>query len=256
MKRTSLAALSLLVAFTFPIAGPAQAQTTPSRSVAPATPNPAQSGAPATASTAPLPPPVVQPPPPAASAPVQLVAPTVTAVPGQPYVIVDPATGQRVPVITYGPVVRQRPAELPYIEGSPVPRGYTLQEYHPRGLIIGGAVTLGVLYLISFSVASSNNFDNANGWLAVPVIGPFGWLAARKTPACDSSVSPYTCSSSDESSNRTMVALDGMGQVAGAAMLIAGLAITKKRLILVDQDVVVAPYASSTGSGLRVMGRF
>jgi hypothetical protein len=132
-----------------------------------------------------------------------------------------------------------------------------LEEYHPRGLIIGGAVTLGVLYAISFSVASGNNFDSANGWLAVPVIGPFGWLAARKTPTCSNAYDySYSCNS-DESGNRTMVALDGMGQAAGAAMLIAGLAITRKHLLLADpQEVIVAPYSSSTGAGLRVLGRF
>ncbi len=178
-----------------------------------------------------------------------------TAMPGQSYAIIDPATGQRVPVITYGTLFRQRPAVLPYVEGSPVPRGYILEEYHPRGLVIGGAVTLGVLYAISLSVASSNNFDTANGWLAVPVIGPFGWLAARKTPTCGTDPYTYTCS--DESSNRAMVALDGMGQAAGAAMFIAGMAITRKRLLLVDQqEVIVAPYASSSGSGLRIFGRF
>jgi len=182
---------------------------------------------------------------------------TVTAMPGQPYVIVDPATGQQVPVFTYGPVLRQRPAVLPYVQGSPAPRGYVLEEYHPRGLIIGGAVTLGVLYSISLSVAASNDFNRANGWLAVPVVGPFGWLATRKTPICGSGQYTYTCNEGDESSNRTMVALDGMGQVAGAAMLIAGLAITRKHWLLTEQqDIVVAPYTSSSGSGLNILGRF
>ena len=53
-----------------------------------------------------------------------------------------------------------------------------------------------------------------------------------------------------------MVMLDGLGQVAGAALLTAGLAITRKHLVLTEQDVIVAPYASSTGSGLNLIGRF
>jgi hypothetical protein len=179
--------------------------------------------------------------------------------PGQPYLVLDPATGQAMPMITYGPMFRPRPAELPYTEGAPIPRGYALQEYHPRGLIIGGAVTLGVLYLVSFTVASSNNFNTANGWLAVPVIGPFGWLATRKAPTnlCGSGTYTYDCNYNDDSGNRTAVALDGLGQIAGAAMLVAGLAITRKHLVLIDQtEVMVAPYSSSTGSGLRIFGRF
>lgn len=252
MKKTCFAAATLLSVVGLLTAKGAPAQPQPARNAAQVPPNPAQP-VPAATPLATAQPPAMQP----APVPVnpQAPPPTVTAMPGQPYVIVDPATGQRVPVISYGPVVRQRQAELPYVEGSPVPRGYVLEEYHPRGLIIGGAVTLGVLYMTSFSVAAGNNFDNANGWLAVPVIGPFGWLAARKTPTCG--VAPYTYTCGDESSNRTMVALDGMGQAAGAAMLIAGLAVTRKHLLLVDpQDVIVAPYASSSGSGLNIIGRF
>ena len=154
---------------------------------------------------------------------------------------------------------RTAPSELPYVEGGPVPRGYAVDEYHPRGLIIGGAVTLGTLYAISLSVAAGGNFDSSNGWLAVPVVGPFGWLAARKAPACTNSTyyNDNSCES-DESGKRTAVVLDGMGQVAGAALLIAGLAITRKHMVLVNpqEAIVVAPYASSTGSGLRLIGRF
>ncbi len=252
MKKTCSVASTLLSVVGLLASQGALGQTQPTRNATQVPTNPAPP-VPAATPPAPAQPPAMQP----APIPVnpQAPPPTVTAMPGQPYMIIDPATGQQVPVVTYGPVVRQRPAVLPYVEGSPVPRGYMLEEYHPRGLIIGGAVTLAVLYSISFSVAASNNFDNANGWLAVPVIGPFGWLAARKTPTCGTAPYTYTCD--DESSNRTMVALDGMAQAAGAAMLIAGLAITRKHLLLVDpQDVIVAPYASPSGSGLNIIGRF
>jgi len=51
--------------------------------------------------------------------------------------------------------------------------------------------------------------------------------------------------------------IDGLGQVAGSAMLVAGLAITRKQLLRADQqEVIVAPYTSSTGSGLRIFGQF
>jgi hypothetical protein len=188
---------------------------------------------------------------PVAPAPMQ---PTATAVP-QRYVLIDPSTGAQMPMVTYAPVVRQRPQTLPYMEGAPVPRGYMLEEYHPRGLIISGAVTLGVLYAISLSVASNNDFSGADGWLAVPVVGPFGWLATKKKRSCVTTDYSSYCDTSD-SGDRTAVMFDGLGQVAGAALFTAGLAITRKRLVLVDQDVVVAPYATSTGSGLQLMGRF
>ena len=211
-----------------------------------ATAAPAQPPAPPPSYTAPSAPPV-------AAAP-QPMPPTATAMPGQQYVYIDPATGNQLPMVTYAPVVRERPATLRYVEGAPIPQGYAIDEYHPRGLIIAGAVTLGSLYLISLSVAPTDDYKNGNGWLAVPVIGPFGWLATRKEQMCGYGSYTYTCS--DESSNRTLAMLDGLGQVAGATMLIAGLAITRKQLVLMDNNVVVAPYATSTGSGLRLMGRF
>ena len=223
MKISSFVALCLVPVIGLLVNENAQAQSVPARNPAPGPANYPQTGqAPAPPPAAMAPPPATQPaaPPPGPGTVIPQAAPqTVTAMPGQPYVIVDPATGQQVPVFTYGPVLRQRPAVLPYVQGSPAPRGYVLEEYHPRGLIIGGAVTLGVLYSISLSVAASNDFNRANGWLAVPVVGPFGWLATRKTPICGSGQYTYTCNEGDESSNRTMVALDGMGQVAGAAML-------------------------------------
>lgn len=173
-----------------------------------------------------------------------------------PYVIVEPNSGQAL-MPAYGPIARAVPSELPYVEGGPVPRGYALEEYHSRGLIISGAVTLGTLYALSLSAAAGGNFNRANGWLAVPIVGPFGWLAARKAPVCQYYDVTDTCRS-DEDSKRAIVTVDGLGQVAGAALLIAGLSITRKHLVLVNpQDaVIVAPYASSTGSGLRVIGRF
>lgn len=175
---------------------------------------------------------------------------------GQPYPVYDPNSGQIVLVSPLVQAQRLPPRELPYSENRPVPPGYALDEYHIRGLIIGGAVTLGTLWAISFSVASSNDFSGANGWLAVPVIGPFGWLATRKAPQCNTAT--YYSSCNDESSNRTLVAFDGIGQIAGAGMLIAGLAVTRKRLVLIDPQaaIAVAPYATSRGSGLQLVGQF
>ena len=224
MNSTRLLALNGALAVALLVTKGAQAQTVPPRNPAPGQANSAQVGPGATAtmpSDAPGQPANAQAPTPG-PAPAMGAAPppppprTMTAMPGQPYLVIDPATGQAMPMLTYGPMFRQRPAELPYTEGAPVPRGYMLQEYHPRGLIIGGAVTLGVLYAISLSVASSNDFNTANGWLAVPVIGPFGWLATRKTPSynCGTSSYPVTCDNADDSGNRTAVVLDGMGQVA------------------------------------------
>jgi hypothetical protein len=158
------------------------------------------------------------------------------------------------------PVIQQRlaPRELPYAENRPVPRGYAVEEYHPRGLIISGAITLGILWAFSFTAASTDNFSGESGWLAVPVLGPFGWLAARKDHKCNSDYPYNDVCHSDESGKRMLVTLDGLGQLAGAALLVSGLAITRKHLVLVDPQAAVAfaPYVSTHGSGLQLAGRF
>lgn len=176
---------------------------------------------------------------------------------GQPAAYYDPATGN-VLLVPQGQLMRVPPQELPYVEGQRIPPGFAINEYHPRGLIIGGSVTLGVLWLLSISVASSNDYSGADGWLALPVIGPFAWLATKKKHSCDSSTSYCFDNDVDDSSSRTLVTFDGLGQVAGAAMLIAGLAITRKNLVLVNPaaTISVAPFATSKASGLALVGQF
>ena len=150
------------------------------------------------------------------------------------------------------PRLQQRPATLPYVEGAPIPQGYTLQESNLPGLVIGGVIPLGILYLISFSVASTNDFKGPAGWLAVPVVGPFGWLAASHKSAS----SCYGCDEAVDAFERTLVTLDGIFQVTSAAMFVAGLAITRKRLVLTDPQVYVVPYTSSNAHGLSLIGQF
>jgi len=87
-----------------------------------------------------------------------------------------------------------------------------------------------------------------------PVVGPFGWLAANKARSnCNGDV----CSSSDNSAVRALVMMDGIFQTAGAAMFVAGLAITRKYWVLTDpQQFYVVPYTSSTSHGLMLGGHF
>ncbi len=167
------------------------------------------------------------------------------------YVVIDPATGR--PMAAPSPRT-QRPETLPYHEGAPIPTGYTLEESHYNGLIIGGIIPFGVLYAISLSVASGNDFKGPAGWLAVPVVGPFGWLAAHKSQTCYSDV---CYSDSADATERSFVMMDGVFQLTGAALFVTGLAITRKQLVLTDpQEIYVVPYASSTAHGLSVLGRF
>ena len=68
---------------------------------------------------------------------------------------------------------------MDYEEGQPVPPGYHVSSHPRRGLIVGGAVTFGVLYGLSVLIADSESNDdgvyrdNSYKWLYVPCIGPF-----------------------------------------------------------------------------------
>lgn len=108
-----------------------------------------------------------------------------------------------------------------------MPAGYHIEERPRRGLIIGGALTLGVPWMLGITIASTDDFSNKSGWLAVPTLGPWITIATRETDKiCDYYGSNTSCH--DDNSIRTLLILDGLTQAAGTVMLIAGLSSTKK----------------------------
>jgi hypothetical protein len=114
-------------------------------------------------------------------------------------------------------------------------------------------IPLSILYVISFGVASGQQFKGRDGWLAAPVIGPFGWLATQRKTTC----SYDYCYTEDDSAERAFVMMDGIFQAATAAMFVTGLTLTRKQWVLTDPDqIYVVPYASSTTQGLSLFGRF
>ena len=137
-----------------------------------------------------------------------------------------------------------------YEEGEPIPHGYHADTRVRTGLVVGGAVTFGVMYLFSVLAGSVMN-DVANrpygsssargDFLFVPVVGPF--LQLTKT---------------DSSSGYTILVIDGAAQAAGAAMLIAG--ITSPRTVLVRNDLAevrVTPMkVGERGNGIGLVGTF
>ncbi|HEU4538098.1 MAG TPA: hypothetical protein VFS00_28450 [Polyangiaceae bacterium] len=129
-----------------------------------------------------------------------------------------------------------------YRQGAPVPLGYHADTRVRRGLIIGGAVPLGVLYTLTMLTAAGMSEAGAGGEvLYVPVLGPFLQMA----------------STSSQTGNSVLL-LDGLGQAAGAAMLIAGLAWPKTILVRNDLGHVrVTPMpVGSSGGGLSLVGTF
>lgn len=136
-----------------------------------------------------------------------------------------------------------------YEEGEPIPPGYHAETRVRSGLVVGGAVTFGVMYLLSVLVgaaisdtnrAFNNNKENGD-FLYVPVAGPF--LQMTKT---------------ESSSGNVTLAIDGIAQAAGATMLIVG--ITSPKTVLVRNDLgevrVMPMRMGDKGGGLGLVGTF
>ena len=132
-----------------------------------------------------------------------------------------------------------------YDEDRPIPAGYTRVERKRKGLIIGGSVTLGATFLVTaffgLIAGAVNEAEGSNTDVApmfVPVIGPFLEFGETRNSAA-----------------RFGLTMLGLGQVAGATMLIIGL--TNPRTILVRNDqLTLAPLVGDHASGLAIRGRF
>jgi hypothetical protein len=147
------------------------------------------------------------------------------------------------------------PARIPYEEGQPAPPGYRLKSEPRTGLVIGGAVTLGTVWISTILAASivdavrnadrekDEPRDNGAAPLFIPVFGPF--IAISTLDA--------------EGPGTTLLVMDGLAQGAGAAMLIAGL--TAERKVWVRQvgnvELRLAPVALDKRSlSMGLSGRF
>ncbi len=195
---------------------------------------------------APVPPvPPASPQPPASAPPAS--APSASAPPP-----VSPAPGAWVPAPNSGSYVLvppgyQAPFELPYRPGVPVPAGYRLVEEPIRGLLISGWLVTGIGYGMGVMGAAVADFANESSWMLVPVIGPWLTLGAREYYSCkhEDSDGDGRDDADPECTQDALVilglALNGMMQGAGAALLFMGYSIKKKKLIREDMHVGIAP---------------
>jgi hypothetical protein len=111
-------------------------------------------------------------------------------------------------------------------EGDPIPDGYREVQRARSGAIVGGCVTLGVMWLISALVAAgaqdanslAGNHTNPDAALYVPVVGPFIQMG----------------NTSSALGNMTLL-IDGLAQTGGFALLVYG--ITTPRNVLVRADL-------------------
>ncbi|KYF68855.1 hypothetical protein BE15_28300 [Sorangium cellulosum] len=133
-----------------------------------------------------------------------------------------------------------------YEEGQAIPEGYRVEPRARRGLIIGGAVTFGVTYVLSAMVGLVAEADErAQGGsgasympLYIPLAGPFITIGTAEA----------------KGGGVFILMIDGLAQVAGAAMFIGGIAAPEKKLVRNDVSLSVKPIVSADTLGLGVSG--
>ena len=123
--------------------------------------------------------------------------------------------------------VSGRPLVLPYTVGGMPPAGYHLEESPRKGLIVAGALTFGIPYLISMTIGGASR-NEADRWLLLPVVGPIGSLTYG-TRGCDEDVDAARCVG-----NILIVvglAFDLAAQTAGAILFTMGFVFPKKQWV-------------------------
>jgi hypothetical protein len=135
-------------------------------------------------------------------------------------------------------------------DGEPIPPGYHPTQRTRTGAIIGGAVTLGSLYLLNAFVAAvwtdaakATHESNPVTGLFVPVLGPFITIPQSSSATAD-----------------FFLILDGIGQTTGAILLVWGL--TSPQTVLM-RDGYAKPWIlprpmvfGKSGAGVGLTGTF
>jgi hypothetical protein len=143
-------------------------------------------------------------------------------------------------------------------EGEPIPPGYHESTRIRKGLVIGGAVTFGAMYLFtalaaSVVIAADDTACNGcggsgAGTLLVPAVGPFIYMAHSGNSAL----------------GNFWLAFDGVVQVGGIAMFAIGIAAPKTVLVRNDLGsnsnngfhLAIAPLVTPSHQGAGLIGTF
>ena len=155
--------------------------------------------------------PAAQPIPPPPAPP---TAAPVNATPGQ----TSPLGAPGYPPPGYPQAMFFGPSRLPYNENDPVPPGYEIQTRTRMGMAKAGIAIFAPSYALS-ALFGATYLGNESGQareyvpMLIPVIGPF-----------------VTMGTSDSSGGNLFLLLDGVGQLTGAALFLAGMLSDEKYL--------------------------
>ncbi|MFO7178789.1 MAG: hypothetical protein DIU78_008835 [Pseudomonadota bacterium] len=173
-----------------------------------------------------------------------------------------------------GPPAPFVPRVLPYRDGDPVPPGYRVETRPATGLLLTGGITLAAGYLVGLGVAQNHRFAGSMGWMAVPLVGPWGAIGGRtfqceitgtKVSSIDDFDDVRTAEQAEacvrraqrEATTVAALAVDGMLQAIGAVVFVAGLASSTKELVWTGATGLrISARPRSGGFDLGVTGEF
>lgn len=132
-------------------------------------------------------------------------------------------------------------------DGEPVPPGYHPSTRIRKGPVVSGAIVFGIFYMFSTLAAAvgsdtGGSSGNAEAALWVPGIGPFIQMGATTSAI-----------------GNWFLAIDGLAQTGGLALLIYGLASPRTVLVRNDLGLHVVPRVMALGhggGGLGLVGSF
>jgi hypothetical protein len=258
LRSATLGFLPALVAAAFALALPAaaHAETAP----APPTPPPA---------VAAPPPPGALPAPPAAAPPQPGPLPPPPGarcddIPAEPTSLGDP-TGFHIVVRRYGDqstdgcrVVRAektrdtREIIHDWDESKPIPHGFHPEKGMNRNMVISGVVTASVGYALS--AVMGLGVQGRGYYATIPFVGPF--VAAATIRGCTGT--GFLCDVSNGLVNdaRAVWVLNGVAQITGTALVIAGLTSHKWTLVPDERRVMPVPMIGPGTTGMGLVGTF
>ncbi len=129
-------------------------------------------------------------------------------------------------------------------EGDPIPAGYTTTLRARKGFVLAGTLLLAIPYGVSFTGAVGNELvrgPSRENWLFLPGAGPVVLMAQTGNPP-----------------GNIVLALDGLAQLAGIAMIAYGVASPGPVLLRESTraSFLVTPMLGGGRSGAAIVGRF
>jgi hypothetical protein len=120
-----------------------------------------------------------------------------------------------------------------------------------------GTSLRGSPYGIVATAAMSADFKNATPYLLVPFIGPWLTLGRRRYSNCTKGIESskeWGCVA--DALVVTFLAMDGLIQAGGGAMLLTGYLTTRKKLVRNNIAWTITPHRVEAGYGLSILGVF